>query len=149
MSKRTLFTVLQVLLVWSGVVFSAEARPVPATPMPFNLKDATILSVQMSESQAFDNVLNSLKRQGYSIEIADKDGGQIATSFTREKKGRARVEVVLIRDSDTQTTLRIAAISQAKDYSFTAGPYDYKTPVIDAGTTGDVVAKFKEDLKVP
>lgn len=137
-----------VILIWNCVAVVAGARPVPATPKPFNLKDATVLIIPTAESQAFDDVLNSLKRQGYSIEIAEKDGGQIATSFTKAKKGRGRVEVVLIRDSDTQTTVRIAAITQAKDFGFTAGPYDYKPPIIDPETTNDVVRKIKEDLKL-
>jgi hypothetical protein len=149
MSRQVFVSTCFVVLVWSGLGVNADARPVPATPKPFNLKEATVLTVQMNESRTYDEVLNSLKRQGYSIEIAEKDGGQIATAFTKEKKGRARVEIVLIADSDSQTTVRIAAITQAKDFGFTAGPYDYKPPVIDSETTSGVVGKIKEDLKLP
>jgi hypothetical protein len=149
MTKRTLVILSCVFLIGTGLGYSAGARPVPATPKPFNVKDATVVTVPMSESQTFDALLNSLKRQGYSIEISEKDGGQIATSFTKEKKGRTRVEIVLIQDNDTQTTARIAAINQAKDYGFTAGPYDYKDPTIEPQLTSDVVGKIKEDLKLP
>jgi hypothetical protein len=56
--------------------------------------------------------------------------------------------MILIPDSDMQTTVKVAAINQVKDYGFTAGPYDYKSPTLDPQVTSDVVAKIKEDLKL-
>ncbi len=67
--------------------------------------------------KVFVVVLEYLKKQGYTIDSADKNIGQITTAM--DIKGGftqtgTTVQVTLIKDSDTQTTVRVAVKTQRR-----------------------------------
>src|ERR1035441_2217433 len=67
--------------------------------------------------KTFDDVLNFLKKQGYGIDSADKDAGTIYTELSIKggwKQTGTRVNVTLIKDSETAASVRVALTEQKR-----------------------------------
>lgn len=67
--------------------------------------------------KTFEDVLNFLKKQGYGIDSASKDAGTIFTEISIKggwKQTGTRVNVTLIKDSDTATSVRVAVTEQKR-----------------------------------
>jgi len=142
------FGLAMVAVVLCGTASWAQLHRPAVTPPPFNLPGATNVDVALPIDKAFDATVTFLKLNSYAVELTDKDGGQIATSFTG-KKPRTRAEFVLIKTAAGQTTVRAAVITQVPDHSFTAPPDSWKAPVIDAAATAALVEKLKAALAKP
>jgi hypothetical protein len=98
--------------------------------------------------KVFVAVLEYLKKQGYTIDSADKNVGQIITAM--EIKGGftqigTTVQVTLIRDSDTQTTVRVAVKTQRRVKGTREHPWrDIK---IDPKESSRIAEELKTVLK--
>ncbi|MGA2434343.1 MAG: hypothetical protein ABSG25_03565 [Bryobacteraceae bacterium] len=106
---------------------------------PKTVPGGVTFSNPASLDQSFDAVLNYLKKQGKAIESADKQIGQIFTAQERSKKIATRIMVIFIKDSDSQTTLRVAVVTQQ---FHTFGEY-WTKPVADEQQS----KQFADDLK--
>jgi hypothetical protein len=67
--------------------------------------------------KAYDTALNFLKRRDYTIDSASKETGQIVTAITVKggwKQTGTRVQITLIKDSETATTIKVAVTEQKR-----------------------------------
>jgi hypothetical protein len=98
--------------------------------------------------RVFVVVLEYLKKQGYTIDSADKNIGQITTAM--DIKGGftqtgTTVQVTLIRDTDTQTTVRVAVKTQRRVKGSKEHPWrDIK---IDPKESSRIAEELKTALK--
>jgi hypothetical protein len=114
-------------LLWLGLALAicGVMQPLYGGEQSGKVVDAsqpdTAGSVTFTDSSGVDKVfavvLEYLKKQGYTIDSADKNVGQIITAM--DIKGGftqtgTTVQVTLIRDSDTQTTVRVAVKTQRR-----------------------------------
>jgi len=121
------------------VAESAQIRNVPGgvtfqNPGPFN--------------KTYDITLNHLKRQGYTIDSADKDVGQIITAMDIKggySQTGTRIQVTLIKDSDTQTTVRVAVTQQKRKKLLQTEPWS--DPKMDNEQSSRVAGEIKAALK--
>ena len=109
-------------------------------------------SATFTDSSGIDRVfvvvLEYLKKQGYTIESADKNVGQIIT--TMDIKGGftqtgTKVQVTLIRDNDTQTTVRVAVTTQRRVKGATEHPW--RNIKIDPKESSRIAEELKTALK--
>ena len=98
--------------------------------------------------KVFGVVLEYLKKHGYTIESADKNVGQIITvmdikgGFTQTG---TTVQVTLIKDSDTQTSVRVAVKTQRRVKGTSEHPWrDIK---IDPKESSRIAEELKIALK--
>ena len=94
--------------------------------------------------RAYDVVLNFLKRKEHMIDSADKETGQIITSIDIEggySQTGTRIQITLIKDSDTATTLRVAVTKQKRKKLLQTEPWS--DPKVD----DDQSKKMAEDVK--
>jgi len=91
-----------------------------------NVSGGVTFQSQVAINSAYDIVLNHLKRQGLTIDSADKEVGQIVTAMDitggYSQTGK-RVYVTFIKDNDTQTTLRVAVSEQKRKKLLSVEPW--------------------------
>ena len=106
--------------------------------------------VQVPIDRAFDLVLNGLKRDGSAIDEADRVIGRIVTGLTVTggwtQTGR-RVVVVFIKDTPTQTTVRVAVTLQTR-HQLMGAAKPWSTPKLDGAESISAAAKIKDLLNV-
>lgn len=111
---------------------------------PKNVKGGATFQVAVPYDRAYSTVLNHLKRQGYTIDSAGKDTGQIITAM--DIKGGytqtgTRVQVTCIKDSDTQTSIRVAVTEQKRKKLLQTEPWG--DPKVNEASS----AKIADDIK--
>lgn len=98
--------------------------------------------------KVFAVVLEYLKKQGYTIDSADKNVGQIVTAM--DIKGGftqtgTTVQVTLVRDNDTQTSVRVTVKTQRRVNGHREHPWrDIK---IDPKESSRIAEELKATLK--
>jgi hypothetical protein len=111
------------LAIAIAVSSSAQSRQekreakIAESAQPRSVTGGVTFQVTISYDKAYEAVLNHLKRQGYTIDSAGKETGQIITAI--DIKGGytqtgTRVQVTCIKDSDAQTSLRVAVTEQQR-----------------------------------
>ena len=115
----------------------------PATAR--HVEGGVTFSTALPVEKCFNATLNFLKRHDYAIDSVDRDAGQIATAL--DVKGGysqtgTRVLITLIKDSDTQTSVRVTVTRQKRKKLLQTEPW--------SDPNGDDVetAKIAADLKV-
>jgi hypothetical protein len=101
-----------------------------------------------SYEKCFDAVNNFLKRASHEIETANKDAGSIvtATEITgKYTRTGTRVHVTFIKDSDTQTAVRVAVTVQKRKKLLATEPWT--NPKVDDLQTSKIAAGLQEALK--
>jgi|GEM_PF-6108640 len=94
----------------------------------------------------YQTVLNQLKKDGAEIESASKDAG-IKTTVQVTGKYRqtgSYLEVTFISDSDSETTVRVAAYEEKRYKALNAEPWS--TPKVVADKSEAETAKLKQEL---
>lgn len=115
-----------------------------------NVAGAALIESSLPYDKTFDLVINSLKKQGYTIDVADKDAGQVATTFSTTKNFKAvrsRVQVIFIKDSDTKTTLRVASAEQKRKRGLTASADEWHDPTVDSAATSQIAEAVQASLE--
>ena len=95
----------------------------------------------------FQLVLNYLKRNGETIETANKDAGEIATALTVKggwHQTGTRMQVTLIRESATTTTVRVAATEQKRFKAIQTEPWG--SPKVNAAKSAEYAEKLQKAL---
>jgi hypothetical protein len=80
----------------------------------------------LSYEKAYDTVLNFLKKQDYAFDSASKEMGQVVTAMTITggwKQTGTRVQVTLIKDSVSVTTVKVAVTEQKRYKALQAEPW--------------------------
>lgn len=73
--------------------------------------------MQKPYDEVYDKILTYLKKAEYAIESANKETGQIVTEITIKggySQTGTRVYAILIKESNTATTVRIAVSEQKR-----------------------------------
>jgi hypothetical protein len=71
----------------------------------------------ISVEKTFDALVNELKREGHDIDRADRDAGQIITAMEITggySQTGTRIIVTLIKDSESQATVRVVMAKQKR-----------------------------------
>jgi hypothetical protein len=114
---------------------------------PKNVKGGTTFQAAVPYDRAYDAVLNHLKRQGYAIESAGKDTGQIITAMDIKggySQTGTRVQVTCIKDSDTQTSIRVAVTEQKRKKLLQTEPWG--DPKVNAQSSATVADEIKSAI---
>lgn len=120
-----------------------EAR-IEESAQPRNVKGGITFQTSVPYDKAYDGALTYLKRQGYTIETAGKETGQIITAM--DVKGGysqtgTRVQVTCIKDSDTQTSMRVLVTDQKRKKALQAEPWS------EPKANNEESTKIGEELK--
>ena len=104
-----------------------------------NVKGGFTFQTMTPYDKAYESALNYLKRNSYTIDTASAETGQIATVI--EVKGGyrqtgTRVLVTCIKDSDTQTSVRVVVTEQKR------------TKLLQTEPWGDAKANESESAKI-
>ena len=98
--------------------------------------------------KTYDAVLNFLKRQGHTIDSADRDIGQIITAMDIKggySQTGTRIQITLIKDSETKTTVRAAVTQQKRKKALQAEPWS--EPKVDEQASSKLAEEVKAALK--
>jgi hypothetical protein len=98
--------------------------------------------------RCFESAANALKRSGHEIQVASKDAGTIVTALEiagRYTQTGTRYHFILIKDSDTQTSVRVAVTVQKRKKLLQTEPWG--DPKIDDEQTAKAAADLEEALK--
>ena len=105
-------------------------------------------TVDRSYQGTFDLVVNQLKKEGFTIEEADTVKGQISTPIEVSKGGYSqkgkRVLVILIKEDDRQTTLKVAVTEFSRKKLFATEPWEKPKP--DNQTTKELAGLLETAL---
>jgi len=97
----------------------------------------------------FDALVNTLKRNGFTLDQADKDAGQLATAMEISggfhQTGK-RTIFSLIKGTDGKTSVRVAVTIQKRSNGLQADPWS--DPKVDEKASADYAAKIKLELDV-
>ncbi|MBI1745924.1 MAG: hypothetical protein HYR55_04960 [Acidobacteria bacterium] len=94
--------------------------------------------------KAYDLTLNFFKKQDYTMDSASREIGQIITAMSIEggyRQTGTRVQITLIKESETSTTVRVAVAKQKRYKALQVEPWG--DPKVDAKES----AKLADDLK--
>ena len=125
-----------------------KAKELAESAQPKGLAGGVTFQTPLSMDRCFETVLNDLKRKGHDIEIADRDAGRIVTAMEiagSHSQTGTRILVTLIKDSDTQTSVRVAVSSQKRKKLLTTEPWS--DPRVDEEASGSVARQLEEALK--
>jgi hypothetical protein len=98
----------------------------------------------MPYDKAYDAALNYMKRQSYTIDSADKETGQIITAMDvtgKHSQTGTRVLITCIKDSDSQTSIRVAVTEQKRKKLLQTEPWS------DPKVNDEASSKTANDLK--
>lgn len=109
-----------------GQLHERHAAVVNESSAPTSIRGGVTFEAQSAYATTYEDALNYLKRQDYSIDSASKDTGQIITAMT--VKGHwhqtgTRVVVTLIQDSSSSTTVRVAVTEQKRYKALQTEPW--------------------------
>jgi len=107
----------------------------------------TTIQITLSYDKTFDRVLNYLKRNDYTIDIGNRDSGQIVTAMIIKggySQTGTRIYVSLIKDSDTSTTMKIAVSEQKRKKLLQTEPWG--TAKVDSEATSKLADNIKTAL---
>jgi hypothetical protein len=111
---------------------------------PRSVKGGATFQVPVAYEKAYEGILNHLKRQGYSLDVADRDAGQLVTAMDIKggySQTGTRVQVTCIKDSDAQTSVRVAVTEQKRKKLLQVEPWG------DPKVNEEASAKLAEEFK--
>lgn len=112
-----------------------------------SVSGGTTFEVAAPYDAVFDALVNNLKRSGLTLDAASRDAGQIATALEITggwKQTGKRTVIALLKDSPTQTSVRIAVTIQKRYKGLQTEPWG--DPKVDENASADTAAKIKADL---
>src|SRR5271166_3952564 len=94
-----------------------KAQEAADSASPKNVAGGVTFQNPTPMDKTFEVVVNELKREGHSIDRADKDAGQIITAMEITggySQTGTRIIVTLIKDNDNQTSIRVVVGKQKR-----------------------------------
>jgi len=98
--------------------------------------------------KTYDDLLNFVKREGMTIDSATKETGQIVTNIEVAGKYHqigTRVYLTVIKDSETQTSVRVAVSEQKRYKALQTEPWS--SPKVNAEKSSELSEKIKVAIK--
>lgn len=93
---------------------------------PKNVAGGIKCQTQKSYQDTYDLLLNWVKRADYTIESADRENGWITTAMTITggyRQTGTRLLLTLIKDSETETTVRVVVTEQKRKKLLATDPW--------------------------
>lgn len=128
---------------WAQLHEKREAK-LAESAQPKNVKGGVTFQVSVPYDKAYDDALNYLKRQSYTIDSADKETGQIITAMDitgKHSQTGTRVQITCIKDNDAQTSIRVAVTEQKRKKLLQTEPWS------DPKVNDEASSKTANDLK--
>lgn len=125
-----------------------KAQEVADSASPKNVAGGVTFQNPTPIDKTFEIVVNELKREGHSIERADKDTGQIITAMEIAggyTQTGTRIVVTLIKDNDNQTSIRVVVTKQKRKKLLQTEPWS--DPKADNQETQQAADALKAALK--
>jgi hypothetical protein len=126
-----------------------KAEEAADSAAPRNVPGGVTLQNPTPIDKTFEIVVNELKREGHSIDRADKDAGQIITAMEITggySQTGTRIIVTLIKDNDNQTTVRVVVSKQKRKKLLQTEPWS--DPKADDRESQQAADALKPALKV-
>ncbi len=142
-------TLTAVMLVSATVNANAQLHArreakIAESERPQNVKGGTTIQVAVPYDKAYGDTLNYLKRQGYTIDSAGSETGQIVTALDitgSHSQTGTRVLVTCIKDGESQTSVRVLVTEQKRKKLLQTEPWS------DAKADDAQSAKIAADVK--
>ena len=149
MKKRLLLSLVGLAafsLTPSMFALSHEAREqaIADSGKPVAVSGGVKFKVPLAYDEVFVAVVTVLKKADANIALADKDTGVIATEIVITggwKQTGTRTVVSLIRDTPTQTIVKVCVTTQKRYKAIQTEPWS--DPVLDKAQTGPAAAAIK------
>lgn len=113
-----------------------------------NVTGGTTFINAASIDKTYDDLLTYVKREGYGIDSASKETGQIVTAIQVTggyHQTGTRIYLTVIKDSDVQTTVRVAVSEQKRYKAVQTEPWG--TPKVNEKKSADLADKVKAAIK--
>ena len=114
-----------------------KAQQTEESAQPKAVGGGVTFQTPLAIEKCFEAALNHLKRNGHDIELADREAGRIVTVMEvtgSHSQTGTRILATLIKDSDSQTSLRVAVTT-------------WNDPKVDSTESTKVAAELQEALK--
>lgn len=115
-----------------------------------SVSEGSSFQTSRSEDEAFQLIINYLKRSGETIENASKDAGEIATALSIKggwHQTGTRTQISLIRDSETTTTVRVAVTEQKRFKALQTEPWG--SPKVNTSKSAEYAERLQKELSPP
>lgn len=92
-----------------------KEQRIAASEEPQNVKGGAVVRLPVPYDNAYGSALNFLKREGYTIDSASAESGQIITAIDIKggyRQTGTRVRVTCIKENDNETTIRVVVSEQ-------------------------------------
>ena len=125
-----------------------KAQQMEESAQPKTVAGGVTFQTPLSIEKCFEAALNHLKRNGHDIELADREAGRIVTVMEvtgSHSQTGTRILATLIKDSDSQTSLRVAVTTQKRKRLLVTEPWS--DPKVDSTESTKVAAQLQETLK--
>jgi hypothetical protein len=149
--KKTCIAVL-FLTLSSSVVLNAQAHErreaaVAASGTVHSVSGGTTIQIPGAYDTVFDALVTYLKKSGYTVDLASRDAGEVATSLEITggwKQTGRRTVISVIKDTPTSTAVRIAATVQKRYNAIQADPWS--DPKVDDKASAAFAQKVQTEL---
>jgi len=152
----TMKRILLILAGLSALAVSAQAglsdrknQALVDSGKPVAVKGATPIEVAQAFDVTFDAVVKAFQKADEPVVVADRETGMIATEIEIEGKWKqtgTRTVVTFIKESDKETTAKVAVTVQSRYKALQTEPWS--DPKLDAAKTAAAVAKLKTALGI-
>jgi CO dehydrogenase/acetyl-CoA synthase gamma subunit (corrinoid Fe-S protein) len=147
MHKRILIIIAALMLSLSVAHASRADRKnqeITDSAKPVAVRGGSSFAVTSAFDGTFDAVVRALKKADESVVVADRETGLIATEITVAGGWRqtgTRTVVSLIKESDAETTVKVAVTVQKRFKALQVEPWS--DPVLDKEKTNTAAADLK------
>ena len=111
------------------------------------MKGGQAFIVDISYDDVYEKLLNFLKRKDETIELANRETGQIASSITVEGGWRqtgTRIQFTLIKEAEKSTTIKIQVTEMTRYKALATEPWD--DPTLNSEKTNSLTEEVKTYL---
>jgi hypothetical protein len=92
-----------------------------------NVKGGSSFETALAYEKTYEAAINYLKRHGYTIDSASVETGQIITAMDIKggyRQAGTRIQITCIKDSDTQTSVRVLVTEQKRTKLLQTEPWN-------------------------
>ena len=114
-----------------------------------SVKGGQTITVSLSYDEAYEKLLNFLKRRDEGIDSANRETGQIASSISIEggwKQTGTRTQFTLIKEADKSTSIKIQVVEMSRFKALVTEPWD--DPILNEEKTKVMTEEVKAYLTV-
>ena len=149
--KRVCLAVL-VLMVFGPLALNAQRHEkkdaaIAESGAVHAISGGTTIQIPGGYDKVFDGLVTYLKRTGYTLDLASRDAGEIATAMEISggwKQTGRRTVISVIKDSETSTSVRVAITIQTRYKALQTEPWS--DPKVDNKASEGAAQKLQAEL---